>query len=497
MGSRTKTHVRRALIFTVGFTLMLGLILLLSHRRTLSDMEALYTESVGRSLERGYTRATAPPNWDIIPGEAAGPYRAAIDICDAGHVDLQARISTNLAIRAMAWESEDARARSYFAVPDPIAGSAECAKISGYDGVGDRVLVQLEPGTCELIVQCGPALDGIVDGSRRSDTTSPLGIWETWGFDERSDRTDQTHHWSNMGKLQILRGYARLRAGDHDGFLDDTFATLRMAQDLTRGAALEGCLCLPSVKLYTKILPFELARPALTADQARLLHGELDHLLRDAVDLATILEDDSITSMARRLKGRDVPFPAESVTWGELPPMPVKYRIANAIVLGHLVELWPIHVEMQREPLADRLARYERESERRASFPLGHWEPGGLTASARAFDLRITVLDAHFRLHRLAAADAVLLLETGQAPHAIDDLKRFDPDIDLIDPFTDTPFELIHRDGHRIVRSTALDDPEATGLALLRNYDPAEFLEVTLRREGPTGPTTTTPANPS
>lgn len=470
-----------ALIATCVATL--GMILAISHRSTLADMETLYTEAVERSQEREYTRATAPPNWEIGPGEAAGPYREAIDACDTGLLEHKAWISTNLAFRAMAWGAEDTQAQSLFEVPDPSAGSVECAKIADYDGVGDRVLAQLESGSCDLIIRCGPALDAIVDGSRRSDTTSPIGIWETWGFDEGTDRTDKTNRWSKMGKLQVLRGYIRLRAGDHDGFLDDTFATLRMAQDLTRGASLEGCLCLPSVKLYTKVIPFALSRPALTAEQARLLHGELDHLLRDAMDLAVILEDDSVTAMGWRLADRDVPRPAQSVNWDERPRVPMKYRIANGVVLGHLVELWPIYVEMQREPLTVRLARYARESERRTAFPFNYWEPEGLTWSVRAFDLRLTVLDAHFRLLRLAAADAVLLLETGQAPHSIDELKRFDPDIDLTDPFTETPFELVHRDGHRILRSTALDDREDTGLVLLRNYDPAEYLEVTLRPE--------------
>ena len=279
-----------------------------------------------------------------------------------------------------------------------------------------------------------------------------------------------------------LHPYESWTVGDREEAFDDVFAAMRMQVDLSRGATLFGIMTTSSLNSYAQFIGFALSRPDLQQHEAERIYAELHHVLQDPADLQESLQASLVWEHGCRLRNRDIPRPPGHEIWDEWRPQTREEIVLYWAMLPDVVRAAPFYQDIQSSLLPDRLAAYAREEVRNPRIPSDHWHPGMLARSIRAMDLRMTFALAHLQLHQIAAADAALAMADDSPPQTMDELRSFDPEIELTDPFTLKPIQLVVRDDVRSLRSPALDDPVASGLEHLKNFDHEAYLEIPLWR---------------
>jgi len=424
----------------------------------LNETEALYLEAVEASQAREYRREPLAPYWEVEEGSAAEEYRRAWELCDDSDWSHEQRLSLNVAGRTLR------------AMPQ--------------DGAHEDVFGLLEPGFDKTVDRCRPALDAVLAGSVCIDATSPLNLWDEWRISPEDSWERMPSRFTQIGKLQVLRAYESWITGNRDAAFDDAFAAMRMQMDIGRGATLVGLTTTSSQFFYSSFIRFVLDRRDLEVGEAERVYAELGYLLDHAPDFSEALQNSFVSEQGWRLRDRDIPKPSGAETWDEWQPDDWESFVLAWVSLHDVLEMHPAFVEVQTSPVPDRLAAYAREEARNPRFATESWHPAWLARSIRSMDLRVTFTLTYLQLLQVAAADTALVL-SGVTPEVVSDLEQFDPGIDLVDPFTLQPFEIIVRGDGRYLRSPALDDPVASGLEYLKNFDHEAYLEIPLR--GPEG----------
>ena len=442
-------------------------------------LDSLYAEVAERSLAREYRRSPSTPGWALEEGKAADLYRQIYDECSTDDFPQLARNSINLAIRATIWETIPVENRGHFEDPAAAPLATECAALSSPAGEADWVMAQLEPDACALIVDCDPTLDLLVRASRSEDMTSLFHIWSEWSIDDTETDLRMPGRINGLNKLLVLRGHASLLKGDRQAWLDDSTAALRASVDVSRGAALRGLVSISLPRSLACPLEAALRRPDLTAEEADRIYREIGYILGQPIDLRETFEDEFLSEMGRWVRPRGQPFPVARLRWARYPPTTWDH-VALALHLDELLQMWTEMWDLQDQPFPERLAGYDRIQTEWPRYPSPHLTLYPAAGPLFKFDLGVTSTECRLRLVQLAAAAAAMRIRTGTALTAVEDLAGYDPDIVLEDPLTALPYALKETDGGHVLYSRALDDPEGSGIARNRNWDPEPQLALRL-----------------
>jgi len=432
-----------------------------------------YEEAAVASQARTWPRAVDPPGWEVVPGAAAERYAEAWAAAQALTWTEPARVSLDRARVAMAPPAVRASyaARLPLFMPGlPVPET--CVALGAPALTDDRVLAQLDPGLCELLAEARPAMELLALGSRSADTGSPLSIW--------ADPTPGSGgSLQRLVKLLLLDGRLALARGDADTYIDAIATSLRVGVDLSRGAGMGGALAGMAVTdRASRDLEYLLAADVLTAAQARRVHDELAHVNARPMLVGEAVADELLKVSAPWFAGGDLPSP--------VPPSDDAWSLPERIVIGmacnELAWAWDELLEAQLRPYADRSRDYLRIGQQLADSD----NPVASSWAALDFaglDARTTAARTRLQLLQVAAADAVVRLDSGASATSVRQLAEAVPGLPTTGALSGAPFLLEHDHGERSLTSAALAEPArsrlgVTGIAPL--IQPETYLRVTL-----------------
>jgi len=454
----------------------------LAHRaaRTSRDVEAYNTLSA--SVEnRTYTRDPETPGWALEEGAAAPLYREAYDACGVGNIgDLHDPIIRT--VHAQMPESwQPAKHVDLYEVGTRDL-PAECVAAGVPAGYDDRVVSQLEPELCDLLVECRPALELVRRGTRMSDTRSPIDVWSAWAL-EAPGEPRGCYPYHILVRLELLDGHLAAIGEDRAERLASLFVVMRFWSDISNGThwivAKQGT---QAQRRAGGVLQGIVLDPALAPADAETIYRELTYVLRHPVDLQQALEVAQLGSTffyypVDRLR---IPPGAQSIDPSKVNP--VETEILGQAVRDDLLPHWQRTQELLSMPYPQRLEGYERNEQlMQDAHPLAKITS---SMSPRSWDSHITYTQAYMRLLQIATADALYCSRYSHPPQTLEALATEFDDLQILDPLTDEPYILESSESGRVLRSAALDGDRFLDLRL-EHINKTQRIEDHLRLELP------------
>ena len=423
----TATH--RTLLRTLGPALLIvaalvGTGLYLALRG--SGIEEEYEQRSIQARDRVWTRPANPPGWSLEDGDAAPAYESALD-------DLHCRTELDAPDFPDALEAT----RASHTLPSPCEGAI-----------------------CPALEACDAAFDGLLRGSKRRGSRSPIHVWSTWRVDTKTGNLDSLTQLIRIAELAALDARQqrdwRALAG-----------VLRYAQDITRGGSLIGVMIgVATSNTVLAVLVSALQDGEIDADGRAVLVDELRYLDGSEPPLAVLFAGERLVMFSAFLPETAL-RPPQGMTPGQLGLG--QGGLVEGILIKDLAKrqwaMWNAMEQHSGRSYAERRKNYDAIAAK-ASGSLNPLVRIGTAAYGR-YDQRYVLGIAARRLVRFALGD---------------DLAK--------DPFTEQPFRR-RIDGDSVIfESTSLDP--ALAAQLLEGLDDEQrgkWLRLAVSETRPTSPT--------
>jgi len=472
-------RIRPWLLGALLFVLVpsLAVVAVLWHRAAgrRGELVDLFEEVAQQHRAEVFGRSVDPPGWELQPGEAAEPYRRAWDACelqrwpDASAENLR---RTRLALFEPELRALDAPQLPLYQPGERTVPFA-CTSLGVPEGSDDLLLAQLDEDLCQRLADCRPALQWVETGSRRADTTSPLGIWSEFASVSPGELRSFVPYL-RLAQLGLLEGYIAGAAGDRDAHLDAIFTVMRMGQDISRGSGMIGAMvAVAIVDRASRDLEWVLSRDQLSVDQARRARDELAYVNRQPIDVAGALRAEFLNVSAMWFEPGEVDLPptsrpVDTSAWS------LGDRLATRLGSHEFAQSWGDLLEIQALPYPDRARQYPRIEQRIQSSgnPLI-----ALQLDYGRYDARITAAAARLVLLQVALDDLVFRRERGRLPASIEQLSGDVP----FDPLSGTPLRMERVGDQRFGSCPSIDSAARYGLDdLTHQIRPEVYLRVQL-----------------
>lgn len=466
-----------AALLVVIVAVVLGAVLWSRTRGTTRQIRDQYAELSATSQARGYERAPDPPGWSLQPGEAAVLYQQAWGACDLQDLPDDVLDSLDAALRA--WTGDPLRGPT-----DPVgaleaAGShpvwGQCRNAGVPDLEDDLVIAQLTPDTCDLYAGCWPALDALRRGSRRADTRSPVHLWSSWSAEDGGSEYRSLIPFLRLADLELLAGYLAGLHGDPWAPAESALTVLRYGHDVGQGSGLLGTMVGVAIQNQgADAVAALVTRDRLAGEDRARLAAELHYVNRHTFSVAEAVEAEFLT-LGSLWVHDDLPVPPTALL--PVGEMGLGERMVMTKVADDHLTLVDELLPALDAPFPERIAAYEDLMER--------LDDAWSMPDYLRYDVRLTATRARLLLLEIAAADGAFRATHGRAPADLDELAAAYPDLPRTDPLTLQDFVLTTGDGHRLLRSPALDadgDPARLG-EIATSLDTEAMLQLELAAE--------------
>lgn len=477
----TRSYVRTllvaALVPAVGLVLI-AVTAFVVHRIQLARMRALYDELVATTEAWDFPRAPDPPGWPLEPGAAAELYEAALEACPQAASSRSTHQDLNRALRAMEWDTLDAASRADLMAPGAQPLPTTCVEAGVPEGSSDPVAAQLSAYNCQLLMDCGEAVDQFLAGSRREDARSPGWVWSDWDVYAATGigKNIQTG-W--FAKFAIIRGYVAEVGGTEGAWMDASLAAIRHAGDMSRGAAYMPGIVSCSTRDYSAdSVRIRLERGSLDAGEADRLRQELAYVNRQPLDHGQMLAGDVVIGIGMLGYARDHdPLPPAAVSLLGPDEPGWRDRIQFVLSSAPLHRSWRDVLSVQGKPYPERLATYDLIDDQ-----LGHstFAVAGYFRAVGAYDAKVALSNTYMELLELGAAATEIRERTGAAPRSLDSLLAVHGDLPSVDRLTGEPYQVLLEGDLCVIRSpaAAAERQADVGFDRLPNFQPGDRLVV-------------------
>lgn len=475
--SYVRTLLVAALVPAVGLVLI-AVTAFVVHRVQLARMRALYDELVATNESWEYPRAPDPPGWELEPGSAAELYEAALEACPQAASSASTNQDLNRALRAMAWDTLSPEGRTDLAVPGARPVPAACVEAGVPGNSVDPVLAQLSATDCQLLVECAPAVELLLSGSRSQDARSPGWVWSDWDVDVVTGiEKNMRSIW--LGKLAVLHGYVAERGGARGAWAAASMGAIRQGGDMSRGAGyMPGMLSCSMRETGADSVRSMLRRGIPGAEEAERLRRELAYVNRQPLDHGQLFEGDVLMGIGLMGYPRDGdPLPPASRSMRDLGPISWRDRLYMAMGTGSLHRAWRELLAAQDLSYLQRLAAYDRIDD---AVGRGAVAVQGYSYVVGGIDAQITGSNTYLELLELAAAATAVRERTGSAPPSLRALLALDGDLPAEDRFTGEPYQVLLEGDLCVIRSpaAAAERKADVGFDRLPNFHPGDRLSV-------------------
>jgi hypothetical protein len=423
------------------------------------------------SQRRAYLRSTPGPGWTLESGSAAELYQEAWDAC--GEWPEEAEASLRQVRRALA--GSQGLAGSSLRPPGARVVPPSCAELGVSADNEDLVLAQVDEELCAVLVACAPALQRVAQGTTRTDTDSPVGIWSEFVLED-GDTPRSLAPAMQLGQLLLLQAHAAGTAGDRTAQLDGIFTVMRLGHDMAQGSAVVGAMV--GIALQDRAsadLLWLLRGEELALGQVQHARGQLEHVLAHPLSAEQALRDELMVSTAMWARPAEPPVTA-------LEALGASWSFTDRVVIGlasaDLLQMWQSLIEIQALPYPERARQYPRIHQKASAGSIAALQP-----DYGQFDARITASRTRLLLLAITAADAEFRLSRSRDPENLAELGRLAPPLPDEDPLTGGEFVLEDRGGHRFLSSSALRARSRASLGLEEiagGIHPETYLEIRL-----------------
>ena len=423
------------------------------------------------SRARVYERVAPSPGWEIEPGRAAELYEAAWDQCESWPEAAE----TSLRQVRRALVGSQGLAGSSVRPPGAREIPGACVDAGVSADSEDLVLAQLDEELCALLVSCAPALAQTRQGTRREDTTSPVGIWSEFVLADGGAPRPLAPAMQ-LGQLMLLQAHVDGANGDRTAHLDGIFAVMRLGHDVAQGSAMVGAMVGIALRDRASLdLQWLLQRDLLTPDQTAYAGRQLAYVTDHPLSAEQALRDELLVATAMWASPARAPVTALEVQGA-------RWTLTDRVVIGlaskDLLQMWEEILAIQAQPYPDRARQYPRVQQKALTSAIA-----GLQPDYGQFDARITVAGTRLLLLQLAAADARYRLLYERDPEDLEELIALDPQLTQRDPLSGEAFVLELRGDDRYLSSTALGARSRASLGLgeiAGGIHPETYLEIRL-----------------